>query len=117
MKKTVGCQPHLIKELKNKLVDNIKLVDADLEREKSISLDASLNEKRILEEKDELLKTEKTFGTTEVEINENLELSKRNLDNLKKELEGLIFEIGKLIDEDKKIPKDLFNNLKNLVVF
>ena len=34
-------------------------LESDLEREKSISLDASLNEKRILEEKNELLKTEK----------------------------------------------------------
>ena len=54
-------------------------MNSDLEREKSISLDASLNEKRILEEKDELLKTEKSFGANEIEINENLELSKRNL--------------------------------------
>ena len=104
-----------IKKLSAKLESSLLTIESDLEREKSISLDASLNEKRILEEKDELLKTEKTFGTTEVEINENLELSKRNLDGLKKELENLILEIGKLIDKDKKIPKDLFNNLKNLV--
>ena len=37
----------------------------DLEREKSISLDASLNEKRILEEKNELLKTEKELFESE----------------------------------------------------
>ena len=104
-----------IKKLSVKLENSLLTIESDLEREKSISLDASLNEKRILEEKDELLKTEKTFGTTEVEINENLELSKRNLDDLKKELETLIFDIGKLIDEDKKISKNLFNNLKNLV--
>ena len=104
-----------IKNLSTKLANSLATIDSDLEREKSISLDASLNEKRILEEKDELLKTEKLFGTTEIETNENLELSKRNLNSLKKELDGLIFEIGKLIEEEKKIPKDLFNNLKNLV--
>ena len=86
-----------------------------MEREKSISLDASLNEKRILKEKDELIKTEKSFGTTEIEINENLELSKRNLNSLKKELDNLIFKIGKVIDEEKKISKDLFDNVKKLV--
>ncbi len=104
-----------IKKLSTKLESSLATIDSDLEREKSISLDASLNEKRILEEKDELLKTEKLFGSTEVEINENLELSKRNLNDLKKELDGLIFEIGKLIDEEKSVSKDLFNNLKNLV--
>ncbi len=104
-----------IKKLSSKLESSLATVDSDLEREKSISLDASLNEKRILKEKEELLKTEKTFGTNEAEINENLELSKKNLDDLKKELDSLIFEIGKLIDEEKKVPKNLFNNLKVLV--
>ena len=65
-----------IKKLSTKLENSLATIESDLEREKSISLDASLNEKRILEEKDELIKTEKSFGTTEVEINENLELSK-----------------------------------------
>ncbi len=104
-----------IKKLSTKLESSLATIDSDLEREKSISLDALLNEKRILEEKDELLKTEKLFGTTEVEINENLELSKRNLNDLKKDLDILIFEIGKLIDEEKNISKKLFNNLKNLI--
>ncbi len=104
-----------IKKLSSKLENSLSTIDSDLEREKSISLDASLNEKRILGEKDELLKTEKSFGNTEIEIYENLELSKRNLNSLKKELDSLIFEIGKLIEEESKIPKNLFNNLKGLV--
>ncbi len=104
-----------IKKLSAKLENSLATIESDLEREKSISLDASLNEKRILEEKDELLKTEKAFGTSEIEVSEGLELSRRNLDNLKKELESLIFKIGKLIDEEKTISKDLFNNIKKLV--
>ena len=104
-----------IKKLSTKLENSLATIESDLEREKSISLDASLNEKRILKEKDELIKTEKSFGTTEIEINENLELSKRNLNSLKKELDNLIFKIGKVIDEEKKISKDLFDNVKKLV--
>ncbi len=104
-----------IKKLSAKLENSLATIDSDLEREKSISLDASLNEKRILEEKDELLKTEKSFGNNEIEINENLELSKRNLNSLKKELDGLIFEIGRLIDESKRITKDSFNDIKALI--
>ncbi len=104
-----------IRKLSTKLENSLVTIDSDLEREKSISLDASLNEKRILEEKDELLKTEKSFGTTEVEIDENLELSKRNLNGLKKNLENLVSLIGKLIDEEKKISKDLFVDLRDLI--
>ena len=104
-----------IKKLSAKLENSLATIESDLDREKSISLDASLNEKRILEEKDELLKTEKAFGTSEIEISEGLELSRRNLDNLKKELDSLIFKIGRLIDEEKTISKDLFNDIKKLV--
>ncbi len=104
-----------VKKLSAKLESALITVDSDLEREKSISLDASLNEKRILEEKSELLKTEKSLGTSEIETNENLELSKKNLNSLKKELQDLIFEIGKKIDEEKNISKDLFNKIKDII--
>ena len=104
-----------IKKLSLKLENSLETIDSDLEREKSISLDASLNEKRILEEKDELIKTEKLFGNSEIEINESLELSKNNLNNLKNELDNLVLKIGSLIDQEKKISKALFNSLKILV--
>ena len=47
-----------VKSLQEKLEKSIKTIESDLEREKSISLDAELNEKRVSKEKDELLKTE-----------------------------------------------------------
>ena len=46
-----------VKSLQEKLEKSIKTVDSDLDREKSITLDADLNEKRISKEKDELLNT------------------------------------------------------------
>ena len=104
-----------VKKLSAKLEASLITIDSDLEREKSISLDASLNEKRILDEKDQLLKTEKSLGNSEVEINENLELSKRNLESLKKELHELILKIGNYIDDEKSISKDLFNKLQAIV--
>tara|TARA_B100001093_G_scaffold500970_1_gene552067 strand:- start:205 stop:2640 length:2436 start_codon:yes stop_codon:yes gene_type:complete len=104
-----------VKKLSTKLENSLNTIESDLEREKSISLDASLNEKRILEEKSELLKTEKSLGSSETEINENLELSKNNLDSLKKELNNLILTIKNLIDEEKKISKDLFEKIEGLV--
>jgi len=45
-----------VKSLQEKLEKSIKTIESDLERERSISLDADLNEKRILKEKEELLK-------------------------------------------------------------
>ena len=47
-----------VKSFQDKLEKSIKTIESDLEREKSISLDADLNEKRISKEKEELLKTE-----------------------------------------------------------
>ena len=45
-----------VKSFKKNLEKSIKTIESDLEREKSISLDADLNEKRISKEKEELLK-------------------------------------------------------------
>ncbi|MAV76837.1 MAG: chromosome segregation protein SMC [Candidatus Marinimicrobia bacterium] len=72
-----------IKELNKKLLSNIKLVESDLEREKSISLDASLNEKRILEEKNELIKTERELIDIEKKSEINLDVAKQELKDRK----------------------------------
>ena len=68
-----------VKELNKKLLANIKLIDSDLEREKSISLDSSLNEKRILEEKNELIKTERELIDIEKKSEINLDVAKQEL--------------------------------------
>ena len=104
-----------IKNLQIKLSKSLSTIDSDLEREKSISLDATLNEKRILEEKNELLRTEKQFYETETIASENLSLSKNLLNALKNDLEKIISEIEVLIDSGKKIDKDIFLKLKNLI--
>ena len=48
-----------VKSLQEKLDKSMKTVNSDLEREKSISLDADLNEKRISKEKRRSLKYRK----------------------------------------------------------
>ena len=103
------------KSLRTKLLKSLSTIDADLEREKSISLDSSLNEKRILEEKNELLKTEKELFQTEEKSTKDLTESKQNLQSLQKALEELINKIETYIDNDKKITKDVFYKLKELV--
>ena len=104
-----------VKDLNSKLLGNIKTIDSDLEREKSISLDASLNEKRILEEKNELLKTEKELFTTESRSKVDLDSSSNKLKDLISQLNNLISEIEAYIDSDRKITKDIFEELKILI--
>ena len=104
-----------IKNLSIKLQSSLDTVLSDLDREKSISLDASLNEKRILEEKNELLKTEKSMNDAESEISNNLSNSRENLNSLKNSLNGLILEIEKSIDNNLKISKDSFNKIKDII--
>ena len=104
-----------IKDLYKKIQNNLKTIDSDLEREKSISLDASLNEKRMLEEKNELLKTEKELFEIENKSKLDLDLSSRKLNDLKNKLDNLISEIGTYIETDRKLSKEIFEELKKIV--
>ncbi len=103
------------KSLKSKLEKSIKTIESDLERERSISLDADLNEKRILQEKNTLLKTENELIEVESVSSNELSKSKIDLNNLQTELDKLLKKIEAYIDEEKKLTKDVFYELKELV--
>jgi len=105
-----------VKNLQIKLQNSLDTLDSDLEREKSISLDASLNEKRILEEKNELLKTEKELSETELKSEKDLGQSRVSLHDLQAKLNEIIDEIESYIDSEKKLTKDLFAKLKKIVI-
>jgi len=104
-----------VKSLQEKLEKSIKTVDSDLEREKSISLDADLNEKRILKEKEDLLNTENKLLNLETSSSNELQLSKAELDKLLNQLDSMLNEIEKDIEQDKKLSKENFKELKKLV--
>ena len=104
-----------IKDLKKKIQNNLRTIDSDLEREKSISLDASLNEKRMLEEKNELLTTEKELFDIENKSKLDLDASNGKLQKLQTQLNNLISEIGTYIDNDRKLSKEIFEELKQLI--
>ncbi len=104
-----------IKSLQVKLQKSLETLDSDLSREKSIALDASLNEKRILEEKNELLKTENELSDKEKISEKDLDESKNNLQKLQAELDEIIAEIETYIDSDKKLTRELFERLKKTV--
>ena len=104
-----------VKSLQEKLEKSIKTIESDLERERSISLDANLNEKRISKEKEELLKTENELLVVETSSSNELKISKGQLDELQTQLDSILNQIEKDIDEDKKLSKDSFKKLRNLV--
>jgi len=104
-----------VKLLQEKLDKSIKTVESDLDREKSISLDANLNEKRISKEKEELLKTENELLKVESISSIELKTSKNQLDSLQAQLDTVLDQIEKDIDEDKKLTKESFRELKQLV--
>ena len=104
-----------IKKLTIKLKNSLETVESYLNREKSISLDASLNEKRISAEKSELLKTEKSLSSTEIESENNLNTSKNNLNKLKLSLDEQINDIENDIDKGKSVSKLTFVKFKELI--
>ena len=104
-----------VKSLQVKLEKSIKTIESDSERERSISLDAGLNEKRILKEKEELLKTENELIEVESVSSKELNSSKANLNSLQTQLDALLNRIENYIDQEKKLTKEIFQELKELV--
>ena len=104
-----------VKSLQEKLEKSIKTIESDLEREKSISLDADLNQKRISKEKEELLKTENELANVENNSSKELKESKSKLEDLQIQLDKILYKIEKDIDDEKKLTKKIFSELKQLV--
>ncbi len=104
-----------VKTLQEKLEKSIKTIESDLEREKSISLDADLNEKRISKEKEDLLNTENKLLDVETKSSKELQISKLELSKLQDQLDIMLDQIEDDIDNDKKLSKQTFKNLKQLV--
>ena len=61
------------------LKDNLKIIDEDEDREKSIVIDANSNEKRLKEEKHELIEIDSKYYDTEKQSNEDLNSAKNKL--------------------------------------
>jgi len=73
---------------------SLKTIDEDIDREKSIVIDANSNEKRLKEEKHELIEIDSKYYDTEKQSNEDL-------DNSKNKLNIEIDKVKKLINEQK----------------
>ena len=109
-----------IKSIKNSL----RMIDEDIDREKSIVIDANSNEKRLKEEKGELIEIDSKYYETEKLSNQDLDVAKENLKREQdkvdrildtfssKILEKNIEQINKIIDQII-VAKNLINEQNN----
>ena len=102
-------------ETQNKLKKLLDTVNTDLDRERTISMDSSLNEKRILQEKEELLKTEKELYEIENKSLQDLKFNKEKLNKNKSKLYELIDLIEDFVEKKEPISKNLLNDLKTII--
>ncbi len=79
-----------IKEEIDTIKNALKLIDEDIDREKSIVIDANSNEKRLKEEKNQLIQIDSKYYETEKLSNEDLELAKSNLKNEQNRMDALL---------------------------
>ena len=84
--------------------NSLKTLDEDIDREKSIVIDAKSNEKRIKEERNELIEIDSKYFETEKKSSEDLEITRKSL---KAEIE----KAKELINSNKKNDAiDVLNN-------
>ena len=107
------------KSEKEKLIKSQKTIEIDIEREKNIIIDAQSNEKRLNEEKNNLIDTEKKYYDLEKKTLDDLQISsgelKKEQDNLEKISEN--FSISSHGKKFIKYLKEINQNLEKVKVF
>ena len=98
-------------------IDNIKVslktIDEDIDREKSIVIDANSNEKRLKEEKNDLIEIDSKYYETEKLSNEDLEIAKAKLKN-EQEKVNIILEAFNSENLKKNI--NVINEIKDNII-
>ncbi len=91
---------------------SIQTLDDDIAREKGIIIDANSNEKRLKEEKTELIETDSKYFETEKLSNEELESAKNKL---KEEQKAVDEVVNNLAEETVNISVGPIKNVKNTI--
>ncbi len=91
---------------------SIQTLDDDIAREKGIIIDANSNEKRLKEEKTELIETDSKYFETEKLSNEELESAKNKL---KEEQKAVDEVVNSLAEENVNISVGPIRNVKNTI--
>ena len=108
-----------IKEEINNIKSSLKIIDEDEDREKSIVIDANSNEKRLKEEKNELIEVDSKYYETEKKSNEDLEITKNKLKDEQDKIDQILstFNLESLktnINLINKVKEDIIK-IKNLI--
>ena len=74
----------------NSIKNSLKVIDEDIDREKSIVIDANSNEKRLKEEKSQLIEIDSKYYETEKLSNQDLEEAKLKLKNQQDRMDILL---------------------------
>ena len=81
------------KEIEN-IKNSLKTIEEDIDREKSIIIDANSNEKRLREEKNELIEIDSKYYETEKKSDEDLAMAVEKLNEEQKSVEKIINIFG-----------------------
>ena len=79
-----------IKEEIDSIKNTLKVIDEDIDREKSIVIDANSNEKRLKEEKNHLIEIDSKYYETEKLSNQDLDEAKSKLKNEQNRMDSLL---------------------------
>ena len=88
--KSLDEESERVKEEIQSIKNSLKIIEEDIDREKSIVIDANSNEKRLREEKNELIETDSKYYETEKFSNQDLEEAKAKLKSGQDRMGGLL---------------------------
>ncbi len=91
---------------------SIQTIDDDINREKGIIIDANSNEKRLKEEKNELIDIDSKYFETEKLSNEELEFSRKELNDEQKIVDEVI---NKIAESSMTVSLGPINNIKDII--
>ncbi len=117
--KSIDEENNRIKEEIETVKISLKTIDEDIDREKSIVIDANSNEKRLKEEKKDLIEIDSKYFDTEKKSNEDLDSAKLKLKNEQEIVENIISQFSyenlrKNIDNIKNINLEI-DKVQNLL--
>ncbi|MDC0163376.1 AAA family ATPase [Candidatus Pelagibacter sp.] len=99
--------------------NSLKVIDEDIDREKSIVIDANSNEKRLKKEKNDLIETDSKYYETEKLSNKDLEEAKLRLKSEQDKMDALLKSLNsEILQKNIKVinsAKDLIEKAKNLI--
>ena len=108
-----------IKDEINSIKNTLKIIDEDIDREKSIVIDANSNEKRLKEEKNELIETDSKYYETEKLSNQDLDGARSKLlyeqDRMDNLLKNFNLEFLQKNSETINLTKEQLENAKKLI--